>query len=95
MKNMIEEKIRPILQEYGVKTAILFGSFAKGTESDKSDVDLLVNSGLKGLSFVGLIEDIRDALDGRDVDIIDTSHIERGSRVEREIMENGILIYEK
>ena len=29
----------------------------------KSDVDLLLYSGLKGLKFVGLIEDIRGALE--------------------------------
>lgn len=49
---------------------------------------------MKGLKFVGLIEEIRIA-SGKEVDLLDVSYIEAGSKVEAEIQGLGKLIYEK
>lgn len=91
----LKKCLHPVFQRYGIKNAILFGSYGKGTATEHSDVDLLVDSGLKGLRFIGLIEDVRTALDGKEVDLFDISHIEKGSRIESEIRETGVLLYEK
>jgi len=48
--------LTPIFDEYGVQKAVLFGSYGKGTANDKSDIDLLVASGLRGLRFVGMLD---------------------------------------
>ena len=88
----IKNKLFPIFKSYNVKEAILFGSFAKNNATDKSDVDILVDSRVKGLSFFGLLEDVTCAI-GKDVDLIDISQIERGSRIEKEINSTGVLIY--
>lgn len=90
----VREKLTPVFDCYGVSRAILFGSVAKGTASDKSDVDLLVDSHLKGLRFVGLMEAARDAL-RMPVDMLDVTHIEKDSRIDREIRNTGVTIYEK
>ncbi|MBR5375766.1 MAG: nucleotidyltransferase domain-containing protein, partial [Lachnospiraceae bacterium] len=47
----IRENLIPIFGRYNVKKAVLFGSYAKGMADDKSDVDIFVDSGLKGLKF--------------------------------------------
>ncbi len=60
----------------------------------KSDVDLLVDSNLHGLRFVGLIEELRGVLD-KDMDVLDVTHVEPGSYVDFEIRETGVLLYEK
>lgn len=90
----ITNKLTPVFDSYGVHSATLFGSIAKGTSTDKSDLDLLVDSRLTGLRFVGLIEAVRSAV-LLPIDLLDVSHIEKGSRIEREIQETGIKIYEK
>lgn len=90
----IIEKLMPILQKYHIKKAILFGSYAKGKTTPGSDIDLLVDSGLKGLKFVGLIEDIRRATE-KEVDVLDVSHIEKNSRIDHEINTEGVVIYEE
>ena len=77
-----------------LSVAVLFGSVAKGTATDKSDVDIMVDSGLKGMRFVGLLEDVQNAV-GKDIDMLDVSHIEHGSLIEREIADTGVTIYEK
>ncbi len=38
----ITEKISPILREYRIKKASIFGSVSRGEDTPKSDVDLLV-----------------------------------------------------
>jgi predicted nucleotidyltransferase len=86
----------PILRNYPVKKAILFGSFAKGEASVTSDIDLYIdtNGKLRGLDFVGLIETLVDTL-GIDIDLIDKSHIDKNSLIIQEIEEGGMVIYEK
>ena len=90
----IAKSLSAVFLSYPVKRAVLFGSYAKGQAVQNSDVDVLVDSGLTGLRFVGLIEDIRQAVD-REVDVLDVSHIKMDSRIAREIENTGILIYEK
>ena len=90
----IRENLIPIFGRYNVKKAVLFGSYAKGMADDKSDVDIFVDSGLKGLKFFGLLEDVTNALKMQ-VDLIDSSQVESGSRVQSEIDSTGVLIYGK
>ena len=90
----IKHRITPVLRRHGVKRAVLFGSWARGNATGRSDVDLMVDSGLRGLAFVGLMGELREALDGRDVDVLDLRHITKNSRVDAEIRSTGILVYE-
>ena len=55
----------------------------------------MVDSGLKGLKFVGLIGDIKQSLCGKEVDVLDVTHIDSGSSVDREIRKTGVEIYAK
>ena len=86
--------LSPVFAEHGVKRAVLFGSYAKGSATSHSDVDLVVDSGLRGLAFFGLLESVATALD-TPVDLIDVSQIERGSRIDREVVQSGVKIFEQ
>lgn len=90
----LKEELTPIFKKYKVKKAILFGSHAKGNANKYSDVDILVDSGLKGLKFYGLLEDISSKLSTA-VDLIDKSQIVRNSEVDKEINSTGVVIYER
>ena len=66
-----KKKIVPILKKQGVLKVALFGSFAKGKETKKSDVDLLVKL-KKNKSLLDLVElklELEESLD-RKVDIV-------------------------
>ena len=89
----IKNTLSPVFSAHKVKKAILFGSYVNGLATEKSDVDLLLYSGLRGLRFVGLIEDVRSALD-KNVDVFDESHIIPNSKILSEIQRDGIVIYE-
>ncbi len=41
----IRERIYPIAKKYGVKKVYLFGSYARGEATEKSDVDLRIEKG--------------------------------------------------
>lgn len=86
--------LRPFLTATAFLAPSCFGSVAKGTATQKSDLDILVDSKLRGLKFVGFMEAVRQAV-GMPVDVFDVSHIEHGSLIDREIQSTGVTIYEK
>lgn len=88
----IQAMLHPVFAGYGVRRAVLFGSYAKGAATSRSDVDILVDSGLRGLSFFGLLEGVTSTLNVP-VDLIDVSQIEKGSPIEAEIQQTGVQIY--
>jgi len=92
----IKEKAIPVLRNYPVDKAILFGSYVKGEATENSDIDLYIdtNGKLKGLDFVGLLEILVETM-GTDIDLIDKSHIEPDSPILKEIENEGLVIYEK
>lgn len=89
----LKQILAPVFASHGVKEAVLFGSYAKGTATATSDVDLVVDSGLRGLSFYGLLESVCTALEVP-VDLIDVSQIDQGSLVDQEVARTGVTIYE-
>lgn len=93
-KEEIIRSLRPVFQGKGVRRAVLFGSYAKGTQTANSDIDILVDSGLHGLRFFGLLEDVCTSVD-RPVDMIDVYQLKEGSNLAKDIEESGIVIYEQ
>ena len=90
----LQTVLDPIFKQAGVRKAVLFGSYAKGNANAGSDVDLLVDSGLRGLAFFGLLEDVASAL-SVPVDMIDVTQIQAGSMIEQEIQKSGVQIFEQ
>ena len=70
----------------------LFGSYAKGYASEKSDVDLCVSTSLTGLEFVGLSESIRNLL-RKKIDLIRFDTLKNNFDLIDEIMKDGIKIF--
>lgn len=58
----IQMALEPVFDKFGISSAVLFGSVAKGTATEKSDLDLLVDSNLRGLRFVGFMEAVHQAV---------------------------------
>lgn len=90
----IQSILSPVFSSHNVRKAVLFGSYAKGYADPNSDVDIFVDSGLKGLAFFGLLEDVVNSLD-KDVDLLDTAQVIPHSEVHNEIERSGVVIYEQ
>ncbi|MCK4353445.1 nucleotidyltransferase family protein [candidate division WOR-3 bacterium] len=88
----IKVKVTPILKQYGVRTAAIFGSFARGEEENGSDIDMLVDvKGIGAFSFVRLQLDLQDAI-GKKVDLVDYRAIKPFLR--KRILKEQKVIYE-
>ena len=62
----------PIARSYGVKSLSLFGSYARGDNSESSDIDFRIEKGrVKGLQMAFLHDELEDALH-RPVDLLST-----------------------
>jgi len=92
--SQIRGALTPLFNEYGIKKAILFGSYVKGEANEESDIDFCVDSGLRGLDFMLLVDEMSNLLK-KDVDVFDVTHIKENSRIETEINKTGVVIYEK
>ena len=91
MTKMLAEyfKTQPVLKAW------LFGSFARGEETPKSDVDILVvldHSQPVGLKFFGMYEDLKELL-GRNVDLVTESSLAPFAR--KSVERDRQLIYER
>ena len=92
--DQLKSLLAPVFHRNSVRKATLFGSYVSGTATARSDVDLLVDSGLHGLSFFGLLEDVCQCLKC-DVDLIDVADVIPDSPIDREIRATGVIIYEQ
>ena len=74
----IQNKISPVLKEYGVKRASVFGSVARGEDSPKSDIDIMISLGkpMGMFAYMGLIREIETRLE-RKVDLVTENSINK------------------
>ncbi|MEK7116625.1 MAG: nucleotidyltransferase domain-containing protein [Patescibacteria group bacterium] len=75
----VKEKISPILREYGVKKASVFGSVARGDDRPDSDVDILVDLSEVDMDiyeYMQLKEKLEEKL-GKDVDLVSEGYINK------------------
>ena len=79
--------VRPIAQRYGLRAVYLFGSYARGTATEDSDIDLLIDTtgtNIKSLLQVAAVYcELEEAL-GKPVDLVTVSSLEQEARMPSE-----------
>jgi hypothetical protein len=86
-----------VLDQYPVKRAAFFGSAARGTMTETSDVDILVEflPGTPGLDFFGLRVDLEEAL-GRPIDLVTWNGLENAKpNFKNNVKREARIIYEQ
>lgn len=91
-KKDIEEICSMIFENKKVDFCYLFGSYAKDTANESSDIDLLISTELTGLKFFGMVEELREALHKK-VDVLNVSQLKDNIELTKEILKDGIKIY--
>ena len=89
--NGIRSRVMPVLDKYDIEMCILFGSYAKGKATEKSDVDLLVKTDVNGLKFFTLIDDLTNAL-SKKVDLITTKQLTTSQDLLESILKDGVKL---
>lgn len=80
-----------VFKKYNVSYAYLFGSYAKGIASEKSDIDILISDEVKGLEFIGLAEELCSKLHKK-VDLIRIDDLKNNYEFLNEILATGVKI---
>jgi len=92
--DQLRELVQPVAVRYGVKRVFLFGSYAQGTATPDSDIDLRIDSGAirDYFELSGFHQELEDAL-SRSVDVLTTGSLEGNflSRIEKE----EVVLYEQ
>jgi len=67
----LKEVIRPVAEKYGVERIYLFGSIAKGTQTEESDYDFCIEKGkIQGIFTFSAFYNAMEKAAGAEVDII-------------------------
>jgi predicted nucleotidyltransferase len=90
----IKKAIYEVANRYNIDRIYLFGSYAKGEATGQSDIDLFMESELFGLDYFEFIEVLREHL-GKKIELLSDQTIQKSSRIDQEIQNTGILIYER
>lgn len=81
-----------IFSKYNVLYAFLFGSYAKGYATEKSDVDILISVDLTAFNFIQICGELQDKLH-KNVDLLHESQLSNNMSLTQEILRDGIKIY--
>lgn len=94
--NEIKTKLFPVFETVPVYRAILFGSYAKGSPTDKSDIDIVIDSKgeLLNMNFYGVLEDITTRL-GKRVDLFEITELKNNAAMRSVVEREGIVLYDR
>ena len=83
----IRNRVTPVAEKYDIKAVFLFGSYARATATEKSDIDLLVDTSgtaLRSLLSLGaLYNDFEAALEKK-IDLITIRALEQQAQMPSE-----------
>ena len=93
--NEIKTIVTPLVEPFPVVRVILFGSYARGEATEKSDVDLIIDSRgmLSYWDLLGIIGDIAVKMPAK-VDVLGLDEVKK-PELFNNISNEGVVIYER
>ena len=96
MNQIISNKLKTFFLAYPVEKAWLFGSYARGEETDSSDIDILVKFDEKTeislFDYIGIKLDLEENLQ-KNVDLVEDGFLLKYAQTTAD--KDKILIYER
>lgn len=89
----VEKLIKELLVRYNAECALLFGSYARGEETEESDIDVLVFGGenFKKSNIFAFAEELRQ-MTGKSVDAFEICEVDRSTPFYDNVIKEGIKI---
>ncbi len=88
----IKTVCKSIFEHHDIEYCYLFGSYAKGSPNEKSDIDLLIATPYTGLKYFGLVEELHSAFN-KNIDLLTLSQLKDNEALLNEILQYGEKIY--
>ena len=96
MKQPIVNKLQTFFPAYPIEKAWIFGSYARGEETRKSDMDIMVrfdkNATISLFDYIGIMHDLED-LFHKKVDLVEEGCLR--SWAQESVEKEKILVYER
>jgi predicted nucleotidyltransferase len=96
MKQSIINKLQAFFPDYPIEKAWIFGSYARGEETQKSDLDIMVrfdkSKAITLLDYAGIMIDLEDLLHKK-VDLVSEGTLYEF--VKDSVEQEKILVYER
>ena len=95
MKTIDEIKniVSLVAVKYGVNKVAIFGSYAKGNATPKSDIDFVIDRGsLGGFAYFGFINDLQEQLN-MPVDVLTYNSLKNS--LIKDALQDEVVLYEK
>lgn len=74
--NQIKTTVADLGAKYGAERVFLFGSYARGSANEDSDIDLRIDRGqIRGWALGGLLSDLEDSLNKK-IDLLTTGSLD-------------------
>jgi hypothetical protein len=92
----IKTQFRPVLEKYNISKAYLFGSYARGDHTIKSDIDIQILP-LENQAYLSFDEEFKLTKELNNISKIKVSVVQDDlkERVQKRVMEERVLIYER
>ena len=91
LPDRVLRELSSFAQKYSIDKIILFGSRARGTNTERSDIDIAVYGG----NFDGFYWDVKEKIHSLLMFDIVQADNPISNELEKEIKKDGVIIYEK
>ncbi len=80
----ISRRIKPVAEQFQLSAVYLFGSYAKGTATEISDIDLIVDTSgtaIKGLFALGELYSALESALGKTIDVVTVRSLQQPAQM--------------
>ena len=89
----LRQMVSPLLKKYSASYALLFGSYARGEATGKSDIDLVIvgDGGFKPFDVFAIAEELHEH-SGKPVDVYELGEIRPNSPFYHQVMAESVRL---
>jgi predicted nucleotidyltransferase len=96
MKQNLVNKLQTFFPDYPIEKAWIFGSYARGEETRKSDMDIMVrferDADISLFDYIGIMHDLEDLFHKR-IDLVEEGTLYNFAK--ESVEQDKILVYER
>lgn len=93
IKEKLFEIQKILIEKFQPLAIILFGSFARGTQNDDSDIDIAIVTDNNDKKYLFSVKQELEAVTSKDIDLVNMADLNMSEGFKYEILMNGKVLY--